>query len=364
MRYIVWFLILVSAVAGFELDAGLTSQKVPFVAVDATDMVTREPGLVAGFTATYSINGGAWTGMTTPTTAENGGTGSYWLSVDEAGMTTLTAGHDVGNLYIEIAHASIWTVSLNCEVRRAKLTAGQTVAASDSKVDGVKLADTLTTYTNNTVQSGNAYPAATAAQTAAEKIDTNTELRTLLFGSDTAGATATALATAQTDLDLYDTDAEHAAANWGADATTYQAQGTFGQAIGDPVLDTSTLWGLVNSYLDEAISGLDDNAWDDAARSLTALDEDDTTIDLTAAINAEVLDVLNVDTWAEPAPGAPPTAPTLAQAMRYMYALHFHARNTTASEDTIRNYANAADLFDTPLADDGTTFTRDTYTAP
>ena len=34
-----------------------------------------------------------------------------------------------------------------------------------------------------------------------EALDSSTELRTLIFGSDTAGATATALATAQTDLD-------------------------------------------------------------------------------------------------------------------------------------------------------------------
>jgi len=107
-----------------------------------------------------------------------------------------------------------------------------------------------------------------------------------------------------------------------------------------------------------------DDAIDAGAFATNAISADATAADYLAEINAEVLDVLSVDTWAEPAAGAPPTAPTIAEMGRYLYALSFHARLTTSSEDTIRNYADSGDLFDTPLSDDGTTFTRDTYTAP
>ena len=57
-------------------------------------------------------------------------------------------------------------------------------------------------------------------------------------------------------------DAVIAHAVWGADATTYQTQGTFGQAIGDPVADADTIWGLCNTNLDAVLS----------ARTLAAAD--------------------------------------------------------------------------------------------
>jgi hypothetical protein len=50
------------------------------------------------------------------------------------------------------------------------------------------------------------------------------------------------------------TVADIADAVWDEDATGHQTQGSFGQAIGDPVADTDTIWGLVNTNLDAAIS--------------------------------------------------------------------------------------------------------------
>ena len=41
---------------------------------------------------------------------------------------------------------------------------------------------------------------------------------------------------------------------WDEDATAHQVQGTFGQAIGDPVADADTIWGLANTNLDAAVS--------------------------------------------------------------------------------------------------------------
>jgi hypothetical protein len=67
---------------------------------------------------------------------------------------------------------------------------------------------------------------------------------------------ATAIATGAIDADALAADAgtEIANAVWALDATGQQTQGTFGQAIGDPGADTSTIWDLANTNLDAAIS--------------------------------------------------------------------------------------------------------------
>lgn len=51
-----------------------------------------------------------------------------------------------------------------------------------------------------------------------------------------------------------DAVAEIADAIWDEDATGHQTQGTFGQAIGDPAADTTTIWGAVNTNLDATVS--------------------------------------------------------------------------------------------------------------
>ena len=55
-------------------------------------------------------------------------------------------------------------------------------------------------------------------------------------------------------IEAMPTAAENADAIWDEDATAHQTQGTFGQAIGDPVADADTIWGLANTNLDAAMS--------------------------------------------------------------------------------------------------------------
>jgi len=52
-----------------RIPSGVTDQVIYFVAVDATDLETRESGLTT-FTAYRSRNGGTATAYTTPTVAE------------------------------------------------------------------------------------------------------------------------------------------------------------------------------------------------------------------------------------------------------------------------------------------------------
>ncbi|RKZ09464.1 hypothetical protein DRQ25_06300 [Candidatus Fermentibacteria bacterium] len=65
-----------------------------------------------------------------------------------------------------------------------------------------------------------------------------------------------------------------------------RADHTGNNTFGGDALDNDIWTDAKAGYIDEAISGIDDNPWDAVTRTLTALDEDDTTIDLDATIAA------------------------------------------------------------------------------
>jgi hypothetical protein len=77
-----------------------------------------------------------------------------------------------------------------------------------------------------------------------------------------------------------------------------------------------------------------------------------------AQVNTEVLDVLNVDTFAEPGQEAPPATTTLVKKIGYLYKL---ARNKiTQTSTTLSVFADDAATVDqkATVSDDGTTYTR------
>jgi len=138
-RFIVWCILsaiiiglLTSLCYGHRMAAGTTDQFVYFIAVDSTDLKTRETGF-SSFTVYYSINSGAGTAMTSPTIAETDQTnmpGVYDLLIDEAGMTTLTAGDDTHELCLHITHAGMDPVTRVIEVYRPETTEGGTLTIS------------------------------------------------------------------------------------------------------------------------------------------------------------------------------------------------------------------------------------------
>ena len=77
-------------------------------------------------------------------------------------------------------------------------------------------------------------------------------------------------------------------------------------------------------------------------------------------VNAEVVDALATDTYAEL--GAVPAATsTLKDKINWLFMLARNARTTTATTDAVRNDANSANVATSTLNDDGTTFTRGEY---
>jgi hypothetical protein len=106
-----------------RITTGSTDRYIYFVAVDATDMKTRETGLDT-FTVWRSRNGLAAVVMTTPTINETNATympGVYELLLDED--TTLAAGNDTEEMVFHITQASMAPVTRVVELYRPVLDA-------------------------------------------------------------------------------------------------------------------------------------------------------------------------------------------------------------------------------------------------
>lgn len=86
----------------------------------------------------------------------------------------------------------------------------------------------------------------------------------------------------------------------------------------------------------------------------------DAVTEIATAVNAEVVDALATDTYAEL--GAVPAATSsLKDKITWLFMLARNARLTTATSDVVRNDANNATIGTSTLSDDGTTFTRGEY---
>jgi len=147
-----------------RLASGVNDQYIYFVAVDATDLKTRETGL-SSFTVYRSRNGAAAAAYTTPTINETDVTnmpGVYELLVDED--VTIDVGDETQEICLHITHAGMAPVTRVIELYRPKITAGVTLAATGTALD------TVTTATNVTTVNGLAANVITATSIAADAI--------------------------------------------------------------------------------------------------------------------------------------------------------------------------------------------------
>lgn len=159
-----------------RIPSGVTDQYIYFVAVDSTDLKTRETGL-SSFTVYRSRNGAVAAAMTTPTVNEVDATnmpGVYELLLDED--MTIGTGNDSEEMCFHITQASMAPVTRVIELYRPKITAGNTLdvtatgaagidwgnvenptTAVDLSGTDIQLADTVTTLTGHTAQTGDSY---------------------------------------------------------------------------------------------------------------------------------------------------------------------------------------------------------------
>ena len=81
----------------------------------------------------------------------------------------------------------------------------------------------------------------------------------------------------------------------------------------------------------------------------------------TSDVNAQVLDVLATDTFAEPA-SIPAATATLEDKISFLYTLARNKFTQTSTTQTLRNDADSADIGTSTHSDDGTTYTRGEWT--
>lgn len=135
-----------------RIPSGSTDRYIYFVAVDATDLKSRETGL-SSFTVYRSRNGGASAVMTTPTVNETDATnmaGVYELLLDED--TTLTAGNDTEEMAFHITASGMAPVTRVVEIYRPETTEGNTLGV-ESDGDATK----VNTLHGHTAQTGDNY---------------------------------------------------------------------------------------------------------------------------------------------------------------------------------------------------------------
>ena len=169
-----------------RIKSGSTTEYVYFVAVDATDLKTRETGLTT-FTVYRSRNGAAAAAMTTPTVNEVDATnmpGVYELLVDED--TTLGAGNDSEEMVFHITQASMAPVTRSVEIYRTNVDAisGDTTAA-----DNLELMYDGTGYTDDTAPASRSQVGQLSTGSAA--ISTTAQGATITTGTQTLTYTAT-----------------------------------------------------------------------------------------------------------------------------------------------------------------------------
>lgn len=116
-----------------RFTTGTTDQYIYFVAVDSTDLTTRETGL-SSFTVYRARNGAAATAYTTPTIAEVSSSnmpGVYSLLLDED--MTIGTGNKSEEVVLHITQASMAPVTLVYELYRPDVTDGETITTSGGK---------------------------------------------------------------------------------------------------------------------------------------------------------------------------------------------------------------------------------------
>lgn len=248
-----------------RFPTGTTDQYIYFVAVDATDFVTRETGFGgSGWTVIRSRNGAADAAYTTPTVSEIDGTtmpGVYALLLDED--MTIGSGNDSEEVCLHITHSGMAPVTMIYELYRREVTGGETLtvssgnaAANVTQAAGTNVTasggrlEVNTTHAAGTAWNSGAIAASTLAGDAitAAKVasDVGTEIGTAVW------ATTTRVLTAGTNIAL----AKGTGVTGFNDLDAAGVRGAVGLASANLDTQLSTIDGVVDDILvDTAVIG-------------------------------------------------------------------------------------------------------------
>lgn len=366
-----------------RIVSGVTDQYIYFVAVDSTDLKTRETGL-SSFTVYRSRNGGTATAYTTPTVAELSSSnmpGVYSLLLDED--MTIDSGDVEQEVCLHITQASMAPVTRVFTLFRPDVTAGQTLTVTSGRANADVTHIATAAVSTSTAQLGvnvvnfggsagtfaSGRPEVNASHISGSA--TAADNAEVVFATDFATNYDTTLDRWQVDVDMISTDAT-AADNLEAmfDGAGY-AGGTIklgvdvvaisGDSAAADNLEAAAdgtgynLGGgsVVAASVTGAVGSVTGNVGGNVTGSVGSL-----AAQAKADVNAEVVDTLNTDTYAEPGQGTPGATITLAAKIGYLYKAWRNKSTQTSSEYAL--YADDTTTKDQEavVSDDGTTFTR------
>ena len=233
--------------SAFIMYAGLPSQANPAIFKDT-------PTLAAG-DFKVSIDGAATANLgTLPTNTPGGKMVKFSLSAAEMNGDNITvvcsdaAGAEWADTLINIQ-----TSARQVDDLAYPATSGRSMVVDASGLVDANMVKAGATGAGNTITTsgGVTLPAGTVASTTNVTAGTITTATNVTTVNGLAANVITAASIRR------DTIAEIADGVWDEDATGHQTQGTFGQAIGDPVADTNTIYGAVVTDATAATVGLD-----------------------------------------------------------------------------------------------------------
>jgi len=350
-----------------RIPSGVTDQYIYFVAVDSTDYATRETGL-SSFTVYRSRNGAAAAAMTTPTINETDSTnmpGVYELLLDED--MTIGSGNDSEEMVFHITATGMAPVTRTIELYRSKITAGNTLDVTATGAAGIDWGNVENASTSVDLSS--------TSINLCDTVTTNTDMRgtdsALLAASaptnfgDMAITATTGQVTVGTNNDKtgYSISGTKTTLDALNDVSTAEVNAQCDTAISDAALATASNLATVDANVDAILVDTNElqGDWTNGGRLDLLLDQVITDIaalnDLSAAqVNAEVLDVLNVDTFAEPT-GVPAATDTLVTKLGYLYMALRNRVDVTSTKKTFYDDAGTAE-WEKDLSDNGTTYSE------
>lgn len=348
-----------------RIESGTTDKYIYFVAVDSTDFSTRETGL-SSFTVYRSRNGAAAAAMTTPTINETDSTnmpGVYELLLDED--MTIDAGDISQEMVFHITATGMAPVTRTIELYKNDANvvsiSGDTAAADnlEAMYDG-------TGYTDS-----NGPATQTQCTTIQNRIGVPTISLTYQIESQLAG-----------DITTIDFVVDEIRDKVGLDLGT--VTGTPTTTVFDVTLASAT-----DDYYNGEIIAFENSALKGFTRKVTDYVGSTKTITVSPAlpvapssgdkvflasscygsspeeVNAEVVDVLNTDTFAEPGQGAPGATISLAQKIGYLYKAWRNKSTQTSTTYSLFNDDTTTVDHKATVSDDGTTATKgETTTGP
>ena len=310
-------------------------------------------------TSARQIDDLAWpttTGRSLDVTA-TGAAGIDWNNIENPTTTVAFTGSTIATTQ----KVDVETIKTNPVVNGGTITfpTGATLASTTNITGG-----TITTTTNLTNLPTIPADWLTAAGTAA---DFGTEIGTAVW------AAATRTLTANTNLNDLDA-AGVAAAVWNAATATYGTAGSYGLLIETNLDGTVTSrmatytqpTGFLAATFPTTVASTT-NITGGTITTVTNLTNAPTSGDLTAtmktSVNTEVLDVLNTDTFAEPAQGTPGATISLAAKLGFLYKAWRNKTTQTATTYSLFNDDAATVDHKSTTSDDGVTFTKTEVTS-